>query len=88
MSREVARTTTKAKMELPATKYNRRSLNFVTGSSTPESINNHALIKVYAQDFVIFSHYSFSLQVLFLTYTRGVPSTQANIQDRAFCKKR
>ena len=36
MSREVARTTTKSKMELPATKYNRRSLNFVTGSSTPD----------------------------------------------------
>ena len=37
MSRETARTTTKSKMELPATKYNRQSLNFVTGSSTPDS---------------------------------------------------
>ena len=37
MSREAARTTTKSKMELPPTKYNRRSLNFVTGSSTPDS---------------------------------------------------
>ena len=31
MSREAARTTAKSKMELPPTKYNRRSLNFVTG---------------------------------------------------------
>ena len=38
MSREAARTTTKSKTELPATKYNRRSLNFVTGSSTPDPI--------------------------------------------------
>ena len=37
MSREAARTTTKSKMELPVTKYNRESLNFVTGSSTPNS---------------------------------------------------
>ena len=37
MSREAARTTTKSKMELPAMKYNRQSLNFVTGSSTPDS---------------------------------------------------
>ena len=37
MSREAARTTTKSKMELPVTKYNRQSLNFVTGSSTPNS---------------------------------------------------
>ena len=35
MPREAARTTTKSKMELPATKYNRQSLNFVTGSSIP-----------------------------------------------------
>ena len=37
MSREAARTTTKSKMELPAAKCNRRSLNFVTGSSIPDS---------------------------------------------------
>ena len=37
MPRETARTTTKSKMKLPATKYNRQSLNFVTGSSTPDS---------------------------------------------------
>ena len=35
MSREAAWTTTKSKMELLATKYNRQSLNFVTESSTP-----------------------------------------------------
>ena len=38
MSREAARTTTKSKIELPATKYNRWSLNFVTGSSTTDSM--------------------------------------------------
>ena len=37
MSREAARTTTKSKMEPLATKYNRRLLNFVTGSSTPDA---------------------------------------------------
>ena len=37
MSREAARTTTKSKMELPATKCNRQSLNFVTRSSAPDS---------------------------------------------------
>ena len=35
MPREVAKTTTKSKMELSATKYNRHSLNFVAESSSP-----------------------------------------------------
>ena len=37
MSREAARTTTKSKMELSATKYNKQSLTFVTASPTPDS---------------------------------------------------
>ena len=37
MSRETARTTTKSTMEVSATKCNKHSLNFVTGSSTPDS---------------------------------------------------
>ena len=37
MSREAARTATRSKMELLATKYSRRSLKFVTGSPTPDT---------------------------------------------------
>ena len=37
MSREAARTTTKSKIELSATKYNGQSLTFVTESPIPDS---------------------------------------------------
>ena len=38
MSREAPRTTTKSKMALSATKYNRESLTFVIESPTPDSM--------------------------------------------------
>ena len=47
MSREAARTNTKSKMELPATTYNRQPLNFVTGSSTPDSTGVLATIRCF-----------------------------------------